>query len=567
MRYKRSTLVASALAAAGLLLACPPPPPAGEGEGAAADLPPGAAEAAAGITAEELRADVAYLSSDELEGRGTASAGERLAREYLREQIEAIGLEPGGEAGGWEQPFEVIGITATVPATWTFRGSGGELTLATWDEFIAASGVQSETAAIADAELVFAGYGIQAPEYEWDDYKGADLEGKVLVMLNNDPEWDPGLFEGERRLYYGRWTYKYESAARQGAVGAIIIHTTPSAGYPYQVVQTSWTGEQFELPAGDEPRCQVEAWVTEDAARRLIELTGRDLDELVAAARSRDFAPVPLGVRTSLALTNRLNRVTTANVAGLLRGSDPELADEVVIYTAHYDHLGIGEPDDEGDRIYNGARDNATGVAMVLAAARAFTRLPEPPRRSLLFLFVAAEEQGLLGSAYYARHPTFPPGKIAANVNLDGGNIWGPARDVAYIGYGKSSLDAVVDAAAARQGRQVFGDQYPDRGSFYRSDQFNLAKIGVPAIYLGKSALFIDRPDDWGPQQVEEWEARSYHQPSDELEESWNLEGMIQDARLAFEAGLEIAQADGLPSWKPGDEFEAARLEALAAGD
>jgi Zn-dependent M28 family amino/carboxypeptidase len=426
--------------------------------------------------------------------------------------------------------------------------------------------VQEEKATIDGAEVVFVGYGIQAPEYRWDDYKGMDLKGKVLLMLNNDPEWDPKLFEGERRLYYGRWTYKYESAARQGAAGAIIIHTIPSAGYPWQVVQTSWSGQQFELPAEGEPRIQVAAWTTEDGAKALAKLGGKDLDQLREAARSRDFRPVPLGVTTSLALTNTVSSVETANVGGLLRGSDPALKDEVVVYTAHHDHLGIGEPNAQGDRIYNGALDNATGTSQVLAIARAFQALPEPPRRSILFLFVAAEEQGLLGSEYYAKHPTFPPGKIAANLNYDGGNIWGRALEVAFIGYGKSSLDALVERHAARQDRKVVGDQFPDRGFYYRSDQFNFAKIGVPAVYLDNGTLFRGKPPEWGKEQLEAYEATNYHQPSDELTPDWSFEGMVEDARLGFFVGLEVAETPELPAWNPGDEFEAARKAALGAG-
>ncbi len=547
-----------------LFVACAAPEPEAP-PAAAVDAVALAASAEQAIDGELLRRHVAALSDDAMAGRGPASAGDLAARAYLSEQMQALGLEPGGPDGSWEQPFEIVGITAEVPREWSILGGRSGLVLSYWDDFIAASGVQQETAAIEQAELVFVGYGIVAPEYGWDDYKDADLEGKVLLMLNNDPEWDPELFAGERRLYYGRWTYKYEKAAARGAAGAIIIHTTPSAGYPWQVVQTSWTGEQFELPAAGEPRSQIEAWVTEAAAAEIARLAGHDLDSLVAAARSADFRPVPLGLTTSLELRNTIQRVETANVAGLLRGSDPELREEVVVYTAHHDHLGVGEPDDDGDTIYNGALDNASGCAQVLAIARAFTELPEPPRRSVLFLFVAAEEQGLLGSAYYARHPTFAPGRIAANINLDGGNIWGRTRDLTYIGYGKSSLDAVVEAAAARQGRRVVGDQFPDRGFFYRSDQFNFAKIGVPAIYLDTGTEFVDRPDGWGRERIEAWESESYHQPSDELNEAWDFSGMVEDARLAFECGLVAAQRDGLPAWHAGDEFEAARAAALTA--
>jgi len=546
--------------------------PAGAQSADAPDLPPGVSPAAAeaartAITAATLEAPIRFLADDLLEGRGPAERGDRLTQLYLASVMGSMGLEPGGPDGSWFQPFGIVGIDATMPDTWTFRKGGEEVVLDRSSEFIAASGVQQPRAAIEDAELVFAGYGISAPEYDWDDYEGADLAGKVLLMLNNDPDWDPELFEGERRLYYGRWTYKYESAARQGAAGAIVVHTTPSAGYPWQVVQTSWTGEQFELPAGDEPRLQVAAWTTEAATKELMDLAGRSWDELVAAAKTREFRPVPLGVTTSITLENEISQVETANVAGLLRGGDPERADEVVVFTAHHDHLGIAPPGDDpdADRIYNGALDNASGTAQVLAMARAFTLLPEPPARSLLFLFVGAEEQGLLGSEYYAAHPTFPPGKIAANLNFDGGNIWGATRDVTLIGLGKSELDAVARAVAEAQGRTLLADQFPDKGFFYRSDQFNFAKIGVPALYFDAGTDVVGRPEGWGRAQQEAWTERDYHQPSDELTDAWSFDGMVQDARLGFYAGLLIANQQPLPAWNPGDEFEAARKAAVAA--
>jgi Zn-dependent M28 family amino/carboxypeptidase len=546
------------------LTACNKNEPSAEPEPTPTPRSSEAALAAAAVIDEEgLRSVVSYLASDELEGRGPASEADELTQNFLAKSLQELGMEPGGPDGQWTQPFDIVGITSHVPETMNFSGSAGSKQLKFWDDFIAASGVQSESAEIPESEVVFVGYGIEAPEYAWDDYKGADLNGKVLLMLNNDPDWDPDLFQGDRRLYYGRWTYKYESAARQGALGAIIIHTTPSAGYPFQVVQTSWTGEQFELPAEDEPRCLINSWVTEEAARELVQLAGMEYDSLLESARSKDFVPVELGITTSLSLKNDIGRVQTANVAGLLRGSDPSLGNEVVVYTAHHDHLGIGEPNDAGDTIYNGARDNASGVAQILGAAKAASQLATPPKRSMLFLFVAAEEQGLLGSKYYSLHPTFAPGKIAANVNLDSANIWGTTTDLTFIGLGKSSLDTVVQELAAEQDRTVFGDQFPDRGSFYRSDQFNFAKIGVPAIYLNHGTRFVGRPEGWGKEQKEAYEATNYHQPSDELDDTWNFDGMIQDAQLAFLAGLRIANEDALPTWVAGDEFEAARLAAL----
>lgn len=526
---------------------------------------PEAEKAAEAITADFLRRHIIELSDDKYEGRGPGSRGDEMARTYLVEQLRALGLEPGADDGSYQQAFDLVGLTAEQPEEWTFSSGDDELTLQQWEEFIASSGVQAERAEIEDAEVVFVGYGIQAPEYDWNDYKGLDVEGKVVLIMNNDPSWDPELFAGETRLWYGRWDYKYLTAAKNGAAGAIIIHTTPSAGYPFQVVQTSWTGEQFELPAGDEPRNQVKAWVTEDSARALVDMAGHDLDKLRQAADNRDFEPVPLGVTTSIAMPVTLNRVSTANVLGLIPGSDPELRDEAVIYTAHHDHLGIGTPDDSGDKIYNGAMDNASGVAQVLAIAKSIQELPEAPRRSILVALVGAEEQGLLGSKYYAEHPTFPAGKIAANLNYDGGNIWGETHDVTFIGLGKSSIDTIVEAIAAEQGRVVKPDQFSDRGYFYRSDQFSFAKIGVPAMYLDTGTDFVDRPEGWGEDQVNHYTNINYHQPSDEYDDSWNFEGMIADALLGYWTGLGIANADQMPKWNEGDEFEAARLEALSA--
>ncbi|GMU66007.1 MAG: hypothetical protein AMXMBFR36_22810 [Acidobacteriota bacterium] len=523
-----------------------------------------AAPAVAGaITADALAAHTRFLASDLLEGRGPGSRGDELTRAYLATQLEAAGLEPGGTEGSWEQRFSMVGIASSAPAEWRFESARGAVTLAGKGEFIAGSGVQAPLAALTDAEVVFVGYGIEAPEHDWDDFKGVDLRGKVLLMLNNDPDWDPELFAGKTRLYYGRWTYKYESAARQGAAGAIIVHTTPSAGYPWQVVESSWSGEQFELPDAGEARLQVKAWTSEEATRRLLKAAGHDFDALSEKARSHDFRPVPLGLKTSLAIDAKVRSVETANVLGLLRGGDSELADEVVVYSGHHDHLGMGSG--EGDVIHNGAIDNATGCAQLLGIARAFAALPERPRRSILFAFVAAEEQGLLGSRWFAEHPTFPPGKIAANVNLDAGNVFGPTADVTYIGYGKSSLDAVIEAAAAAQGRRVIGDTMPDRGFFYRSDQFNFARIGVPALYIDGGKEFVGKDPEFGRKLQERYESTCYHQPCDEFSEDWDFSGLVQDAELAFACGRAIADADAMPRWNPGDEFEARRLAELDA--
>ena len=521
-------------------------------------------EAAALISADGLRRYTAEISADSFEGRGPGSKGDALAREYLAEKMAAIGFQPGAADGGWEQPIEFIGLTPTPPPTWDFISGDETLSFRTWDDFIAGSGVQADKAVVEDAEVVFVGYGIEAPEYNWNDYKGYDLKGKVLLMLNNDPDWDPALFAGKTRLFYGRWDYKYASAAAQGAAGAIIIHTRASAGYPFQVVQTSWTGESFELPTRGEERIQVASWLTEDAARKLVSFAGRDLDKLIESAHTREFEPVSLGVTTSIAMDVAKRSVQSANVLGLLPGSDPDLKDEVVIYSAHHDHLGISKPDATGDVIYNGALDNGTGMAQLLEIGNALASLPVKPRRSILLAFVAGEEQGLLGSEYYAQYPTFAPGKIAANINFDGGNIWGKTSDITFVGLGKSSTDDVVKSVAARQGRVVKPDQYPDRGYFYRSDQFNFAKIGVPAIYFDSGVDFLV-PFEGELSPVEIYENNNYHQPSDEIEDSWDFAGMVEDALVGFWSGLTIANTDEMPTWNKGDEFEAARLAALEA--
>jgi len=561
MRCTRSERVFQCMGACLALLAlagCPrslePSPPPQDGQ-AATDR----------ITAARLSAHIEALSGDEYEGRGPATAADLRTQQYLANQLEGMGLEPGGPDGSWVQGFDVVGITSEIPKRWLFHRGAQTLVLDYWDQYIAASGVQRTASKIENAEIVFVGYGIDAPEYAWNDFKGQDLSGKVLLIVNSDPDWDPELFAGNTRLYYGRWDYKYATAARQGAVGAIIIHTVPSAGYPWQVVQTSWSGEQFELPSAGEARLEIAAWVTEAAAADLVRLVGRDLAELLESAKRRDFQPVSLGLVTSFEFENQLSQARTANVIGRLSGSDPTLSDEVVIYTAHHDHLGIGTPDASGDRIYNGALDNAAGVAQVLAIADAMAALPIAPRRSTLFLFVAAEEQGLLGSKFYAAHPTYAPGKIAANINFDGGNIWGRTRDITFIGLGKSSLDTVVEEIAASQGRVVKPDQFPDRGYYYRSDQFSFANVGVPAAFFDTGTDFIGRPAGWGKQQIERYEEVRYHQPSDEVDDSWNFDGMIEDATLGFWTGLGVANADAMPSWAAGDEFEAVRKAALEA--
>jgi Zn-dependent M28 family amino/carboxypeptidase len=534
-------------------------------------------QAAQRITGPLIREVVAEIASDAYQGRAPGTKGDRMTRDYLSARLRDAGLAPGA-GGSWQQPFKLIGVSAAQPDSWTFNHGSTETRIAQHDEFIAASGLQAPVAELREAELVFVGYGISAPEHEWDDYAGRNLKGKVLVMLNNDPHWDPELFAGERRLYYGRWMYKYEIAAARGAAGAIIIHTTESAGYPWSVIQSSFSGPRFELPQRDEPRLAIKAWMKRTAVARLMAAAGFELDELIQHARHREFTPIPLGITTSLTLHNDLTEVSSGNVLGLLRGSDPDLARELVVYTAHHDHLGVRAGPDlgvraipdlgvgtsgDGDQIYNGALDNASGTAMVVAIAEAFAALSQPPRRSVLFAFVGAEEQGLLGSQFYAENPTVAPGRIAANINYDVGNKNGRASDVIYIGLGKSSLDAIAQRVADYQQRTLKPDQDPDKGLFYRSDQINFARIGVPALYVKGGRDIVGHPGQ-GDAEAAAYLANHYHRPSDELTDDWNFDGMVDDARFGFLAGLLIANADELPVWNSGDEFEAARKAALA---
>ena len=551
----RAAIAALLTAAVGAVLAALTPPA----------ITPAERDAAETIRAANLVTDVRFLASDLLEGRGPATRGDRLARAYIVSRFEGLGLEPGAPGGGWEQPFDLLGVTTRSPETIRFERGDARTELRLLDDYVAFAGVARPEVRLEAAEVVFAGYGIVAPEFSWDDYGGADVRGKVLLVMNNDPEDDPALFGGKTRLYYGRWDYKYEEAARQGAAGAVVIHTTPSAGYRWQVVRTSWTGEQFSLPGSGDGGLPVKAWATEEACRRIVALAGHDLDTLRAAARRRGFRPVPLGVTLSLELKNEVGRKQSANVVARLPGRDPELAREAVLYTAHHDHLGVRTGTGAGDdTIFNGALDNASGVAALLAIAEAMKVLAEPPRRTVLFAAVGAEEQGLLGSRYLAAHPPVPAGRLAANINVDGVNIWGRTRDVIAIGLGKSSLDDWIRALAAVQGREVVADPFPDRGSFYRSDQLSFARIGVPAAYLKPGTRALDRPPGWAREQQDRFVAAHYHQPSDELRDDWDLSGAVEDARILFWLGAKVASTPTLPAWRPGDEFEAARKEALA---
>lgn len=515
------------------------------------------------VNDQVYRSYLKFLASDLLEGRAPATRGDSVAQKYLISQLQLIGLEPGGERGSFVQPFPVIGATADPSMELVARTGTKEERFRFRDEFIGFSGVREENVAVERAEVVFVGYGIVAPEQKWDDYKGVDVSGKVLLMMNNDPDGvDPNFFGGKGRTYYGRWTYKYEIASLKGAAGAVIIHTNESAGYPFQVIQTSWSGENYSLMDGKGDSLKLKSWLSEAACRRLVQLSGKDLYALMKAAQSRKFKPVPLKVEVSVRMHNTFRRLTTANVAGLLRGSDPLLCQEAVILSAHFDHLGIVQPVN-GDSIDNGAVDNASGVSMVLTLAKGFKHLSQRPKRSVVFLLVGGEEAGTLGSEYYASHPTFPPGKIAADINIDGVNLFGETRDLSMIGRGRSTIDESMDEAAKVARFVVKDDQFPEQGSFYRSDQISFAAIGVPVAYFDTGIDFVGRPAGWGKKMAEEYNERDYHQPSDEFRSDWTYEGTMQQAKFYFHLAYLLGNRPAMPRWHKGDEFEAARLRAL----
>ena len=516
------------------------------------------------IKVQIFQSHLKFLASDLLEGRGTGTRADIVCQKYLVSQLQLLGLDPGGENGTYLQRVPVVGMTADPSMELTAQAGKKEERFKFREEFVAFSGVEAENVDITKAEVIFVGFGITAPEQRWDDYKGVDVKGKVLLMLNDEPASnDPKFFGGKARTYYGRWTYKYEEAARKGAAGAIIIHTDESAGYPFQVVQTSWTGENFSLDETPAQPIKLEAWLSENASQRLVRMSGRELGALTKSAESRKFKPVPLNIKLSLHIHNTIRRITTANVAGFLPGSDPVLSKEVVIYSAHFDHLGIVQPVN-GDSIDNGAIDNASGVSMVLMLADGFANLRERPKRSILFLLVGGEEAGTLGSEYYAAHPTFPAGSIAADINIDGVNVYGETRDISMIGKGRSTVDDQVNAAAVIAGLVVTPDQYPEQGSFYRSDQFSFAAIGVPSAYFDTGTDFAGKPAGWGAMMDRRYNENDYHQPSDEIRDNWTYEGTMQQAKFFLHLGYFVANQKEMPRWIKGDEFEGARIKAIS---
>ena len=519
---------------------------------------------ASGIDEATLKGHIRFLSDDLLEGRGTGARGGEIAAKYIASQLEELGAKGAGANGSFFQPVSLVGVKADPNTAMTISGASGSDTLKFADDYVAFTGTQTDSVDV-DADLVFVGYGIDAPQQRGNDYKGpaTDYRGKILVMLVNDPPAttaEPNLFGGKALTYYGRWTYKYEEAARRGAVGAILIHTDASAGYPWSVVRTSngsWRFDIARTPDDTTPYLQFRSWVTDAAAHRIMKLAGQDLDALRAKAATRDFQPVKLGLKGKLNLKSEVKRVSAPNVAGVIEGSDPQLRSEYVVYSAHWDHLGIGAPDKNGDTIYNGAVDNASGVAAVLAIAETIAHTPpaQRPKRSSLFLFPTAEEQGLLGAEWYAKHPLVPIEKTAANVNLDSMNVLGPTTDFVPLGAERSTLGGVVEAVARDMGLKVSPDARPDQGSFFRSDHFPFAKVGVPSISLKEGNEYVGHSREWGDEQFRAYNNAHYHQPSDEMRDSWDYRGMIQEAEIALAIGRKISDMPEKPRFNPGDEF------------
>ena len=511
---------------------------------------------------------IKVLSSDEFEGRAPGSKGEELTVKYLEDEFKKIGLQPGNTDGTYIQNLPLVGITGANTSPLTVTGGGKKATFKWRDEVVAWTRRVADTASIENSELIFAGYGVNAPEFNWNDFKDVDVKGKTIIVLVNDPQvpvqsdpskLDPALFNGTAMTYYGRWTYKFEEGARRGAAGILIVHETGPAGYPFSVVQGN-LGERFDLVTPDKNmgRAAIEGWISLDATKKILAQAGQDFDALKKQALTRDFRPVPLKLQASLAMRNTMRTIQSKNVLAKLEGSDAQLRNEYVIYTAHWDHLGRGDAVD-GDDIYNGALDNASGVAMLLEIARGFTTVMPRPKRSILFLMVGAEEQGLLGSQHYAEQPVYPLAKTLAGINIDGVNQWGRTKDITVIGMGASDLDDYLRDAAAEQGRVLRPDPESEKGFYYRSDHFNFAKQGVPALYTDTGIDFIGRPAEYSQQKRDEYTNKDYHAPSDEIKADWDLTGAVDDTQLLFVVGYRVANAATFPEWKPGNEFKATR--------
>jgi len=521
--------------------------------------------AASQIDENKLRAYIKYLADDLLEGRGPGSRGGMLAAKYIAAQFEALGLEPADADRSFFQQVKMIGSRTDPSTKLVIKSEAGGAEFGFGDDFVAGTDLEQAEIPI-NSDIIFAGYGVSAPESKWDDYKGLDVRGKVLMMMVNDPPAttaEPNLFGGKALTYYGRWTYKYEEAARRGAAGVILIHTNDSAGYGWNVVRNSWSGARFGLaPEANTQSLKMKSWVTEETARKIAQLGGKDLNQLRQSAGSRSFAPTPLNVRVDMTLRTQSQRLTSPNVVAIYRGNDLTLKNEYVVYSAHWDHLGV-RPDQSGDNIYNGAVDNATGIAGMIAIANAFNTLAMKPRRSILFIATTAEEQGLLGAEYYANHPLVPIQHTVANINLDSMNALGVTTDITPLGADRSTLGKFIEDVARDNNVTVSPDPRPEQGSFYRSDHFPFAKAGVPAVSFNPGVKFVGHSDKWGEEQFQDYNQHRYHQPSDEYSPNWNFGGMIQQARLAFWTGLRVANATDTPQWNKGDEFERARLKSL----
>ena len=533
--------------------------------GGAGGSPP--AEALDLIDVDGLAERTRTLASDDFEGRGPASRGEERTIEYLRESFAALDLSPG-HGGEWFQPVPLVSITADPSMALELDVAGGSVELDYGTEFMAWTKRVIDRTGIEDSELVFVGYGVVAPEYAWDDYAGVDVTGKTVIVLVNDPGFatgDTDLFNGRTMTYYGRWTYKYEEAARRGAAGVLIVHDTDAAGYPWEVVRGSWSGPQFGLVADDAnlSRAAVEGWLSHQSARDLFARAGFNLDELSSRAARRGFEPVSLLGTATLEIRNTVERSVSNNVIAVSEGS--EFPDEYVIYMAHWDHLGR-DASLEGDQIFNGAVDNATGTAGLLEIAEAYASLDPAPARSVMFLSVTAEEQGLLGSAYYAGDPSRPLDHTVAAINMDGLNTAGPMQDITVIGLGNSELDDYLMAAASARDRVVRPDPEAEKGFFYRSDHFSFAKHGVPALYTDGGIDHVELGEGYGRRLREQYTAERYHKPSDEFDETWDLTGAVDDLRLLFEVGYRLASEDAWPNWRAGNEFRARRDEMMGEG-
>lgn len=522
------------------------------------------AEALAAIDTATLMQHIRVLASDSLMGRQPGTPGEDKAVAYIEGQFKSMGLKPGNTDGTYIQKVPLVGITVKNAPTLTLAKGSATKALKWREDYVAWTKHVQPLASLDKSELVFVGYGTEAPEFKWDDFKGLDVTGKTLVMLVNDPPLDDTTqFGGKRMTYYGRWTYKYEQGMKHKAAGVLLVHETDRAGYPFTVVQGK-TAEQFDLVTPDKnmSRSSVEGWITSDQAKALFTMAGQNFDSLKAHAATRAFQPIPLGVTASVRLENNLRTVDSRNVMAKLEGGDPVLKDEYVIYTSHWDHFGIGVKVN-GDSIYNGADDNASGVAGLLTLAKAFHAMKTPPRRSILFVSVTAEEQGLLGSEYYAVTPVYPLAKTLANINMDELNVWGLTKDITVIGLGNSELDDYAKAAAAEQGRTLRPDAQPEKGFYYRSDHFNFAKVGVPAFYSEGGIDFVGKPAGFGMQKREEFDNNDYHKPTDEIKPGWDLSGAAQDLDLFLTMGYRIANAPKFPEWRAGNEFRAIREKQL----